>query len=465
MRYTDRINPETPTSLSSPDSHENVYSTLNRAEMSLPPPPPFNPSSQEFEMEHLRKDSSALLLPRDTVDGKGAAPFQIVQGVAVEPYEVAISSRENLCNFGGGMNVDERHAASQRILSSGRYESGNPSRQLTHTLSNGAVSVPRGIGSSVGAPYEQVDRRYGLNEFQSDTSPNLQARAGTMPTRVASSGHIVMRGMPPGVVLGPPAGFRRHQSAVENSGFAAASSDSDYMHLNRGGERRAVPAPLVITHRGERMASVSSMPSSTPTGHQTHHLPRLDKRHSITNYSRGSPSPSDTLEKLPLNFTPTSESPPPYKDAALSSVSSPYTPSEPSSMLDNGAYDGINHLPATHGVVVTRESLKASAAHMEDGELEEQQPWYNASDVSIDQQPPVHGGTDAGEPGVIPYPQVGSYDIDGRRRSSGVVDGRVPRISVPTSAPFPYADTMDSNVDSLARMHRSQPNHFHTVVV
>ena len=452
MRYTDSINPETPTSLSSPANHENVYSTLNHAEMSLPPPPPFNPNPENFEMDPLRKDSCVPLLPGDMVDGEEFAhhPFQLMQGGTPEPYQVAINSQDNLCNVGvteGG----QRHTASQRVLNSRRYETDHPVRHLTHTLSSGAVPAQRGIGSGITAPYEQVDRKYGVNEYSAKTSPKLQARAGTMPSRVASSGHI-MRGMPPGVAL-QPVGFRRHQSSVENSGRSSgASSDSDYSHLNRGGDQRGpLPPPLTITHRGSRMASVSSMPTSTPTGHQTHQLPRADKRHSITNYTRGSTSPSDTLEvmKSPLNFTPTSEAPPPYR---ASSTSSPYTPSGSSSLLGNGAFEGLNHTPGAHS---TREGSVASDTQIGVKEMEEQKPWYqHGSDFSIEHEPPA----DAGEVGVISYPRGGSNEIEGRRMSSRVIDSRGAQLPVSSGVQFPYGGS---------RLPHPQPAnaHFHTVVV
>lgn len=419
----------------------------------------------------LRKNSRSLLLPGDAVDGSTVAqPFQIVQDGVAQPYQMAVSSRDNLSNAGCGTAGDERHTASQRILNSRRYESDRPLRQLKQTLSNGAVPAPRGIGSTISAtnplaPYEQVDRRYGANEF-SNSSPKLQARAGNLPTRMASSGQIVMRGMPPGVV--PPAGFRRYTSAVEN-GRSAGSDQMDYARLNRGG-RGIPPAPLTI-HRGMSVSSMTTpLTTPTPTGtHQPHQLPRLEQHHSVTNYSRGSPSPSDTLEvtKRPLNFTPTSEAPPPYREAALSSVSSPYTPSETSSLIENGAYEGINQ-PAlvTHAVVATRESLKAE----DNVELNEQQPWYhNGSDFSIhvgDYDPPDQNDAGTEDPGIIPYSQVSNFDIDSHHRGgSGVISTRVPRFSVPNSRPFPYAEDADSSVESLSRAPQPSNTHFHTVVV
>jgi hypothetical protein len=388
----------------------------------LPPPPLFIPG-QEFEMDHLRKDSCALLLPGDSVDGNDASTlFQLVQDAVPEPYQTAVSSRENICNVGIG---DERRAASQRVLNGGRYESGTPRKQLSHTVSNGAVPIQRGIGPGAPTSYEQVDRRYGGNEFASNSSPKLHSRVETMPTRMTSSGQLVMRGVPP---VAASSGFRRHQSAVE------AGSD-DYTRLNHGREHGVRPPPLMIAHRGERMSSVSSMPTSTPTSRQPHQLPRLDKRHSITNYSRES-SPSDTLEvsKPPLNLTPTSEAPPPYRDAAMSSTSSPYTPSGSSSLLENGAYEGSHR--------VTRDSLKVSDACMGPGGAEEQQAWYhNSSDPSIDREPPMNSS-------------------DGLHRHSGVADSRSPRSSSVSNRPVFYGE------EGLSRLPHPPPTvHFHTVVV
>lgn len=467
MRYTDRINPETPTSPTSPSDHENVYSTLNRAEMdtSLPPPPPFHPA--DVEMENLRKNSRSLLLG-DMVDGgkTSSMPFQIVEDGIPEPYQVAVSSREDLCNIGRGVGGKKRSTSSQGALNGGRYESDHQVRQLTHTLCSGAVPPPRGIGSNISAtnplvPYEQIDRRYGVNDFSDSTTRDT--RSGTLPVR-ASSGHV-MRGMPPGVV--PGTGFRRYTSAIESSGFASTDS-MDYTRLNRGEGRGPIPAPLNINPRGGRGASVSSL---TPS-HQTHQLPRLEKSHSVTNYSRGSPSSADTVDitKPPLNFTPTSEGPPPYREAALSYVSSPYTPSESSSLLENGAYEGVASPPPTtsaHGVVVMRESLKTDD-HIAFRELEEQ-PWYhNTSDFSIhmnDHQSSHQDGLDTGEPGVPPYSLAGNLEGDSQRRvggSSGSIDTR---FSLPNNEPFPYSNSVDRSVESLSRVPRPPNTHFHTVVV
>ena len=483
-RYTDRINPEPRTPLglcTSDDGGDHVYSTLNRSEMeSYPAPPPL--VHPESELDILRKDSRSLLLAEDLVDGKGAnQPFQIVQdSLPPEPYERAVSSRENL--YMGG-DVSEGSGQFPHVASSSTTGSVTSSQlmKLGHALSHSAVPSPTSSSSfsaqrnpsavnplSAVSDYEQIDRK---GEF-SKSSPRLfigpgagSTRGDTLPTRVASSGHV--RGIGQDRVLGQDRGIgqqdrrlKRHLSATDN-----APTRDDYSQLNRGqtSQRHGFQYPPPVGTRNQRGQSVSSVFTTTPTSsapppQQQFLLTRLGKRNSVTNYSHGSPSPTDSQDSslvMRPPCTPTSEAPPPYR----SNPSSPYSPSG-SSMCDNGAYEGVNPPQA----VVVHEAVKSDDTVLE---LEQSRPWYqqNDSDFSLDRNPPQRGGTQGG--GVIaPYSTVSNSEIDSRRaqESNSRRVPSLPRFSISNNrSAAPYTEPV-SSVENLSRVHQTT-NHLHTVVV
>lgn len=467
-RYTDRINPEprAPLSMcSEEDGGEPVYSTLNRNEMqAYPPPPPLiHPPGQEAEIP--RKDSRAPLL-EDAVDGKTAnQPFQIVQDNVAEPYQMAVSSRENLHTIG---YLPEGRDLFQTTSSTSGSASSSQHVKLSHALSSSAVPSPTSSSSLSGqriisvtnpmattSNYEQIDRKYGVNDFSS-SSPRLigsNGRAGTLPGRVASAGQAMGRGTGQERGQGPDRRFKRHMSAVEHE-----YGREDYSQLNRVQQQHGFPNPSAVNRRGQ---SISSVFTSTPTSsapQQQFPLARLDKRNSVTNYSRSSQSPTDSQNSMrPAQvYTPTSEAPPPYR----SNSSSPYSPSG-SSMLENGAYEGTN--PYTQTVVV--HEVSKSDDSMEPLELDQQQPWYhNTSDLSLEHNPTHHQTDVLGGAAITPYSQVSNSEIDSRRvQESSRVQGSVPRFSVSGNRAAPYSEPV-SSVENLSRVHQTT-SHFHTVVV
>lgn len=420
-RYTDRINPELKASTSC-EEENHVYSTLNLNQPSpqsdvypLPPPPNWNPHpSQEMEMT-TRKTSRSLLLGESPPTN--ATPFQIVhEGIPCpEPYQIAMSSKENLTSTDDTPESVEQQLTTWRD-STVRTGSGyNRTTRTNHTLPKGAVSAGGQVVSATNpvAAYEQIDQPYSGNNFSS--------RLHT-PTRTVSSGHVRSPHRGP---------FKRRTSAIESN---RRDSTEDYSHLNRGQPNQRV--------RGK---SLSSLTVPTQSNAQIQHS-ELEKHR---NYSRNSLSP-DSQDSLSLTmrnthvFTPTSEGPPPYRDT-LSSVSSPYSPSG-SSMLENGAYEGTN--PQMQAAM-----NREGGERMESEGLDEQQPWYhNASDFSLQEDDPydrhhqqqqrnMHNSNTA----IQPYSQVSNR----LEENMGGSASGVSRFYVKNN--------------SLSRMHQS--SHFHTVVV
>ncbi len=484
-RYTERINPEPLGTVNgcTDDGDNHIYSTLNqdsmgRGEMgSLPPPPPMVHPETSFN----RKDSRSCLM--EDIDGKSTSPvpFQLVHGGTPEPYQIAVNSRENLASVGITEGI-ERNPTNQTLVSMG---SGSSQPSIT------------GMGTP-SSPYEQIEKRYGPNEFSiSSSSPKIPNRRGSagvgigggsglhhaMPLRKTVSGPFI-RGKP------HPGPFKRHMSEKLTEGGA---DDNDYSHLDRTlpSTPTSVPAPQ---KRGQSTSSFTMMtPSPIVTTSQSaqhhhpphHQLPRPDnksKRNSITNYSRSSPSPTDSHDSTSFamrnlqTLTPTSEGPPPYE-----SESSPYSPSE-SSMFDNGAYEGVVHpqqqpQPMQMQVAMAHQRRLDSARSEESLSKNQQQPpWYhNASDISLNNRsseevivgnvlPQQRSRINSN---ITPYSQVSNTEIDSRRRDESSLrvvptPGSSPMFTINAdSVPMGYSPPR-STMGSLARVPNS---HLHTVVV
>lgn len=398
----------------------------------MAPLPPKTILFSNQDMELIRIDSRSLLLD-DAENGAAAGQaFQIVNcdsEAMPQDYQVAISSRENLCDIGNTPEGMRRNSSSQTAFST----RGSESSQLTDvSFVNTDVSTSVGDLRSSN-PYERIE-----TSCSSPLVAGYGKRGGTLPTKVASSGSIKMRA--------PLPEFRRHTSSIEET--------DDYTRLDRG---EKAPA-LVPSRQGSRVTSVSSMTASIPSNHP---FPSLLNKHrsSITNSGRGSPRSDTESPPLParnsLPFTPTGktaphvEDPPPSYDdvvSPLSSSSSPFSPSG-ASMITNGAYESVPPNAAALDVVADRTEGR-SRNQLPKGE----RPWYNASNSSLDrqQQPPTshHNGRSTGVRGagvsISPYSQVSNFEIDSRetRGEGGGANTGVPRFSISSNGgALPYTDS------------------------
>lgn len=488
-RYTDRINPEHNEYSIPPgdgdDTDNPLYSTLNRDEMaSYPPPPVFThprQNSEELEMNMFRKNSRSRLLST-TTDGVESpltpnTSFSIVQNNGLpQPYQMAVSSTDNLDKVG---------TTEPPLGGSGGYSSNTHHHQsaVAHGLKGGSMSGlsnPLHLGD-----YEIIDKRYGVNEFSS-SSPKLRAIPAT---RVASAGQV----RPPAA---PPPLFRKHLSAIEDP------TDEDYSQLDRslpvrggggvtpprgggvngliGGKRGKSASALLVS----TSSSASTVPHHAPSfshgmehrpphqhlteqqlrqhHHQHHQATRHpEKRTSVTNYSRStmpsSPTDSNESESFAMKnmrtFTPSDEAPPPYSKVPVLSSESLHSPSESSSMLENGAYEGVQASQQEGGSVTPGGNVGVVGG--DDTNL----PWYHNSDFSVH----MNGPRDSAELGnITPYSQVSNYEIDQRRNEEegGVQRGTppVPRFSIShgnnEAAPAPYTvPVLRSSVESLSKVN------------
>ena len=430
------------------------------------------------ETSFIRKDSRSCLI--EDIDGKSAAsppPFQLVHGKVPEPYQVAVSSRENLETV--GIEGFERTLTNTTLVSSLGSGSSQPS------ISNGASA------GNITSQYEQVTRRYKPTEFSSSSPkiPNRHTRGGSASGGTATVAHhnMPLRKTVSGPMRGKPhhpGPFRRHMSSIDDK--FAEGTDEDYSHLNHN--LPSTPSSVFTPTKKQSSSSfvmmtpspivTTSQTAQPPPQHIQHQLPRPDstnraKRNSVTNYSRSPPSPTDSHDSTGLamrnfqTFTPTSEGPPPYE-----SESSPYSPSG-SSLLENGAYEGVVYPQQQPQQPL---QLETAAEHQRRLELEQcdeslgnnQQPWYhNASDFSLNNNQPDDGVADSIHPqqqrgrlnsNITPYSQVSNTEIDSRRMEENVRAGLPPHSTNPMFS-------ISSNIP----MGFSPPRHInsiqHTVVV
>lgn len=407
------------------------------------PPPPKVTIFSRHDLELSRINSRSLLL-EDMEDGRAASQsFKVVHrgsGELPADYQIAVSSRENLVNVGSTPEGIRRNSSNQTVLSS----RGSASSQLTEVsfIANEAAT-----GNS--NPYERIEI--------SNSSPHVHA--GTLPRKMSSSGGIMMRGMPPISQME----FRRHTSAVDPS--------DEYARLDIGGRSPLQPPD---NQKGSRVTSVSSMAASVPTSHQNRHGWSPSRSESPALPARNS-----------LPFTPTGKTPPSYIEdppPAYSDVVSPDSSSSPpfspsaTSMISNGAYEGIAPKTTPQDVVAASETSNTEGGEdHQNGLSEGRHPWYqSASDFSLDQQQPTtnqNGGAtnrSAGTSRITPYSQVSNSEIDSRimeetRGGGGAINGKVPRFSLSgnnSGSALPYTEAVDNgaSAESLSRVPAAQPS-------
>ena len=362
-------------------------------------------------MDILRKNSRSRLLSGISTDGSPNNKSFIIQpdGSTPEPYQIAISSTENLNRTSQGSNGSP--FLSGQVLNSYHSTSHAPNVGRTSSVSNQMNPV---------SSYEQIDRKYGVNEHSSfHSSPKLHMNdsghvGGPGAHRVTSAGQ--MRGM-------PPMPFKRNMSAVEYRPKDTNEKYSPLSHTNQQGP------PLPMMNQQRRVRSNSALPR--PVLPQQSRQVSMEKQPSVTNYTRSSPSPTDSYEeenltlKNPQVITPVAKEPP----------TSPYSPtSESSSMLENGAYEGLKI-------------------------VQSEEPWYhNESDFSLNSI--SHQRDVAARPNITPYSQVSNLEIDYRR-----AEEMREKFSVSKTEPLPYAEPVRSSTDNLSNIHSPSPPQFQTAVV
>lgn len=414
-RFTDLINPEHTASTNSPDDH--VYSTLDQTK-------PHSLLPQDVETSFTSKNSPAF----DDTDTK--LPFQIIQeGIpGPEPYELAVSSRENIFSPNDVPNSVETRRVSNISAGSGY----NQSPRLNCAQSKGVLL------SSQGPEYTQIKRQHRHKEV-SPRLPDRDSRGGkAMDMRVSSAGHL--RGVPPRT-------FKKHMSATENT-----RRDS-YEHLNRG--QTCVPANQ--RGRGKSLSSLTQPPQ----------LHQLDNHYSLTSYNKNSQSPTFSL----TNYNKSSQSPTELQNPSTelqnpsslataqsfdpsttsellpSSLSSslPFSPSG-TSLMENGAYETIKPVNSSLSVLWYQNSDDSSLNEQQQ-QQQRQQEQQEYDDVNV-----------WANSTIAPYSQVSNFEIDSRRLEESLAmeeeEATRSRFFIVENTPLPYSEAMKSSVGSSSQLHQ-----------
>ena len=340
------------------EGEEPVYSTLTQRTMDVPH------HTEIIALSQLLSDSSENLIP-ESVD-IGIIPPKMK---TAEAYQIPVSSQENLASPAPG-SVNNFQAMKRHASTTSGYHS-------TSHMSNPVqkVPIPRPSNSSTDEGSNVISATSPWNDYEhidgDDTfSPNSSfCDSPTIPGRVQgrqqSSGSMVGMRISPrssqrqanaGMSASVPVGINPPQ--LGPTVFAVVEEDKDEFTRPTGSHQ------ILNNGRPQRTETTTSLQQSHRVGGGSH----------SPSGSTGSSSPHIMKQTLMTQFQSVdhmvrpragresncSEAPPPYTSRP-SSEAVPNSDSADSSMMDNAAYGGIGN---------------------------QQRPWYQASDFSLDSSAP-----------------------------------------------------------------------------